>query len=165
MSAMRRLGLSYPATSGHENQLRMRPHEVWRSVAGEATQQSAELSTILDAHGMAREAARQCCEDGLTQMQTRLISTPADLKATDWAFLSEAFKVARHRWLALRLWLRVTAKNARQLGARWRNTSLAELNSQNSVYLADVLAGKPSEGGSIRRTQKGGAEKLVLVTS
>ena len=92
---MIRRGLYNPATAEYAKQLRGRLHEAWRSVAGEATQHSAEWCAVIDAQDIAHEATRQSCGGSLTQMQEWLIFTPANLKETNWEFLSAALEDAR----------------------------------------------------------------------
>ena len=74
-------------------------------------------------------------------MQEWLIFTPANLKETNWEFLSEALEDARQCWLFLKFWLSATAKNVRQLSKRRREPSVAELNTQSAFQLADLQAG------------------------
>ena len=67
------------ATNVFAKQLRLLLHEVWHRVAGEAKLRSADWSATIEAHGLAHGASGQSSEDGPTQLQGCLISTPADL--------------------------------------------------------------------------------------
>ena len=65
------------------------------AIYGAGWQDGAAFWAIVDSHGMANGATGQGWEDSLTQMQEWLIFTPANLKETNWEFLSAALEDAR----------------------------------------------------------------------